>query len=76
MIQQLTDEAAFENFRFMPVTRDMTAGERTLLYNFLNGPAPKPAVAAAPAALMGEAAPAEPEPANFAKLSRRMRGGE
>lgn len=74
MIQQLTDEAAFENYRFMPVTRDMTAGERALLYNFLNGPAPK--AAAAPEVMMAAEAPeAEtPAPVNFAKLSRSMRG--
>ena len=38
MIKRLTDPAHFEDFRFMPVTRDMTAGERTLLYKFLETP--------------------------------------
>jgi hypothetical protein len=74
LIQQLTDEAAFENYRFMPVTRDMTAGERALLYNFLNGPAPK--AAAAPEMMAAEAEAEVPAPVNFAKLSRSMRGGD
>jgi hypothetical protein len=38
MLRQLTDKANFESFRFMPVTRDMTAGERKLLYAFLGTP--------------------------------------
>lgn len=37
MLRRLTDNNNFESFRFMPVTRDMTAGERTLLYAFLDG---------------------------------------
>jgi hypothetical protein len=36
IIKRLTDSANFEDFHFMPVTRDMTSGERTLLYNFLD----------------------------------------
>jgi len=35
MIRSLTDPANFERFRYMPVTRDLTRGQRTLLYNFL-----------------------------------------
>jgi len=38
VIKTLTDPVNFENFRFMPVTRDMSNGQRTLLYNFLNSP--------------------------------------
>jgi len=38
IIKTLTDPVNFENFRFMPVTRDMSNGQRTLLYNFLNSP--------------------------------------
>jgi len=34
LLKLLTNPANFEHFRFMPVTRDMTAGERTLLYKF------------------------------------------
>lgn len=35
VIKRLTDPANFESFRFMPITRDMTLGQRTLLYRFL-----------------------------------------
>ncbi len=35
IIRALTDPANFERFRYMPVTRDLTRGQRTLLYNFL-----------------------------------------
>jgi len=38
ILKRLTDPANFESFLFMPVTRDMSAGERTLLYNFLDSP--------------------------------------
>lgn len=38
VLKRLTDPANFENFRFMPVTRDMTKGERELLYKFLDAP--------------------------------------
>lgn len=64
MLKRLTDKANFESFRFMPVTRDMTAGERTLLYAFLDGTS---AVVAAT-----EARPAE---LSVQQLSRAMRGG-
>lgn len=63
VIRKLTDPANFESFRFMPVTRDMTAGQRRLLYNFLGG-------GAAPRKL---AEPARAQKPNFAKLSRAMR---
>lgn len=48
MLKRLTDPAVFESYRFMPVTRDMSAGERALLYAFLDGrddvdPAPEDA---------------------------------
>jgi hypothetical protein len=67
MLRQLTDPANFELYRFMPVTRDMTVGERTLLYNFLDSPA-------SPTALMGAAAPPPKPPLrNLEKLSRAMR---
>ena len=36
LLKRLTDPANFESFLFMPVTRDMSAGERTLLYKFLD----------------------------------------
>ena len=66
LIRKLTDPANFETYLFMPVTRDMTAGERTLLYNFLDGKRP-PAMKAALAA-------EEIEP-DFAKLGRASRSG-
>lgn len=36
LLRRLTDPAHFESFLFMPVTRDMTAGERSLLWKFLD----------------------------------------
>ena len=66
----------------MPVTRDMTAGARTLLYNFLDGVQPAAADAmlaaappAAPAPVEEEApAPAPaPAPTGLAAMSRSMR---
>jgi hypothetical protein len=63
MLRQLTDRANFEWFRFMPVTRDMTAGQRALLYAFLDGSG----------LLM--AAPEEIPPRSLTQLSRAMRGG-
>jgi hypothetical protein len=44
IIRELTDPAHFEDFRFMPVPRDMTIGQRTLLYNFLDEPVPHDAL--------------------------------
>lgn len=37
IIKRLTDPTAFEEFRFMPVTRDLSPGQRSLLYRFLDG---------------------------------------
>jgi len=65
-----TDPAKFENYAYMPVTRDMTAGQRALLYAFLDAPPPP---AAAAVEFMG-AAP-EPQRRNYAELSRELRGG-
>jgi hypothetical protein len=64
MLRQLTDNANFESFRFMPVTRDMTAGERALLYAFLDG---KPALT--------EAVESPPRPLSPTRMSRALRGG-
>jgi hypothetical protein len=66
VLRRLTDPANFEQFRFMPVTRDMSVGQRTLLHKFLDANAP-------PAALAAAAAP--PPRSNFADLSRAMRRG-
>jgi hypothetical protein len=65
ILKRLTDPARFESFRFMPVTRDMSKGERTLLYKYLDAPADVVAQAAA--------APAAPLSRNRAALSRAMR---
>jgi hypothetical protein len=45
VVKKLTDPANFESFRFMPITRDMTRGQRSLLYRFL-GAGPTLAIAA------------------------------
>lgn len=37
ILHRLTDPAAFESYLFMPVTRDLTKGQRSLLYRFLDG---------------------------------------
>lgn len=64
ILKKLTDPANFESFRFMPVTRDMTPGERELLYKFLDGDGKK--------FVKLETAQAE-EPVDLAELSRKMR---
>lgn len=64
ILKKLTDPANFEDYRYMPVTRDMTAGERTLLYKFLDAPGDGTSVAFASVA---------PRGANFAKSSGAMR---
>jgi hypothetical protein len=64
ILRKLTDKANFESFLFMPVTRDMTAGERTLLYAFLDS---TPTLTAA--------ARVSPRRRSVAELSRAMRGG-
>lgn len=75
LIQKLTDEAAFEQYRFMPVTRDMTPGERVLLYNYLNGDPPEPDAAEAVLAAAAPDDAAAAAPASFAERSRAMRSG-
>jgi hypothetical protein len=70
LLFKLTDQAAFENFLYMPVTRDLTPGARTLLYNFLNNP-PEPAEGLE--AMQVSADEAVPEKPNYARLSRKMR---
>lgn len=65
LIRTLTDPVNFENFRFMPVTRDMSAGQRTLLYNFLGF--------GAEGAALKAAALAKPDGLDQQALSRSMR---
>ena len=66
IVKRLTDPANFESFRFMPVTRDMSRGERTLLYNFLN---------TAPGEIAVGAAATTQRNLGVAQLSRAMRSG-
>ena len=83
VLKRLTDPANFEAFRYMPVTRDMTRGQRSLLYAFLDAPAEKPKAAVAEEAAepvlaaeapVAERRPAAAEPLNeTAKLNRAMR---
>lgn len=67
VIRKLTDPGYFERFRYMPVTRDLTRGQRTLLYNFLDG-------ATATPTLMSEPAEQPAPRTDFGKLARAMRG--
>jgi hypothetical protein len=66
LIKKLTDPANFEDFRFMPVTRDMSAGQRTLLHGFLDGGGAIVATSVLP--------PAGRSRQNFHRLGRAMRG--
>lgn len=72
LLQQLTDPANFEDFLFMPVTRDMTQGERTLLWGFLGLGTPPSAVRAT---VRGVSALEEAAPTDMTRLSQAMRGG-
>lgn len=78
VVRRLTDPAAFEHFRFMPVTRDMTIGQRHLLYQFLDGSAGTCTTGVATAAVDGLLAAdvtieETGEPSHFGKLSRSLR---
>lgn len=66
VIRKLTAPDYFERFRYMPVSRDLTRGQRTLLYAFLDSPAAAPS-------LKATATPPEEEGPDFAKLARAMR---
>jgi hypothetical protein len=72
LLRKLTDPGALEIYRYMPVTRDMTAGERTLLYNFLGTP-PKTVAARGLAAAAPATTPAKPPLGKLASLNRSMR---
>lgn len=67
VIRQLTDPANFEKQRFMPVTRDLTAGQRTLLYAWLDS---LKAGSPVPEAVLQKTAPRTP-----AEMSRAFRAG-
>jgi hypothetical protein len=62
MLHKLTAKENFEAFRYMPVVRDMTAGQRALLYAFLDGQKP-----------LAMAVKTPPRP-SLRRLSRAMRG--
>lgn len=64
LIAALTDPGNFESFRFMPVTRDLSQGQRTLLYTFLG--------VGLPGAGLNTAA-SSPFHSNIRALSRAMR---
>ncbi len=64
ILKALTDLSAFEDYRFMPVTRDMSQGMRTLLYKYLDGNAIVK-VGAMPEGVAGESP--------LVKLNRSMR---
>jgi hypothetical protein len=66
IIKKLTDPANFEDFRYMPVTRDLTPGQRTLLYNFLDGETLQSAIA--------DDKTATESRMDFAQISKAMRG--
>jgi len=66
ILKLLTDPANFEDYRFMPVTRDMSPGQRALLYKFLD---------LTEVELDRTAAQAREPRMNFADLSRAMRRG-
>lgn len=63
LVRKLTDKSQFEAFRYMPVTRDLSAGKRALLYAWLGVAAPALRVMAEP----------EPAPPTQAERSRRLR---
>ncbi|KUR78203.1 hypothetical protein [Novosphingobium sp. FSW06-99] len=62
IIRKLTDPANFEAFRYMPPTRDLTVGQRSLLYRFLDQ-----------GAGAVQAGTTEPDRVDIHKLSRAMR---
>ncbi len=69
LVKKLTHPDNFESFRYMPVTRDLTPGQRTLLYRFLDGGVAKgKAGAAGPEAADGDA-----NERDFHRLSRATR---
>lgn len=84
ILQRLTDPKAFESYLFMPVTRDMTVGQRSLLNNFLKQALPHPAdlVEKVSTRTVATAAPVSASTApqqqpngkpNFVELSRSLR---
>ncbi len=73
ILKKLTDPNAFESFRFMPVTRDMTAGERSLLYAFLDTPSES---LLTKSSTKDKSHSGKPAPMNYTRLSRSHRAAE
>ncbi|HEX8380558.1 MAG TPA: hypothetical protein VF619_08430 [Allosphingosinicella sp.] len=74
ILRKLTAPAAFEAYRYMPVVRDMTQGERTLLYAFLDAPLdPDARPFKALLAEAGDGASGAPALPESTRLSRAMR---
>lgn len=77
LVKKLTAAENFEAFRFMPVTRDLSAGKRALLYKYLDGgsqSSPQLAAAHRVPAEAGAAAPAnliQVTPAKYRKPARQ-----
>jgi hypothetical protein len=71
-LRKITDPSRFESFLFMPVTRDMTAGERSLLYRFLAEGEPAEGAEGVEATAAG-AAHRAPTPAELGGATRRPR---
>lgn len=72
IVKRLTAPSAFENYLFMPVTRDMTAGQRTLLYKFLDQPLVEPPATKAKSVAKTESSDNEALP-HFTRLSQSLR---
>jgi hypothetical protein len=69
IIKRLTDPANFEHYRYTPITRDLSPGQRTLLYKFLDGPdvaANQPRLASRTSAVLSQSA-------KFPMTVRKMR---
>ena len=88
ILKRLTDPNAFEHFRYMPITRDMTGAMRALLYAWLDSPKDVEAELPSRVQLVGKALriPVTPsarqddidesgEGATQTQLSRSLRGG-
>lgn len=74
LIKRLTDRTAFEQFRYMPITRDLTPGMRTLLYKFLDQPGEE-GIATLKATGIAREPDYEVNKLDFAALSRAQRSG-
>jgi hypothetical protein len=75
VLRRLTDPSRFESFMFMPVTRDMTAGQRALLYAFLDAGPPR-ADSDAREAVARTTSPTRPAAAQLGTATRRPRDFE